>query len=53
VPSETIDYTTANWRDALKTLTGGNGPELIFDPIRWRSRVAGVSLYCLAAGGIS
>ena len=23
---ETIDYTQADWRDTLKTLTGGNGP---------------------------
>ena len=30
---ETIDYTTADWRDTLKALTGGNGPDVIFDPV--------------------
>src|ERR1700709_42495 len=30
---ETIDYTEANWRDTLKTLTGGNGPDVIYDPV--------------------
>ena len=30
---ETIDYTKADWRDALKGLTGGNGPDVIFDPV--------------------
>ena len=30
---ETIDYTSANWRDTLKTLTGGHGPDVIFDPV--------------------
>jgi NADPH2:quinone reductase len=30
---ETIDYTKADWRDTLKTLTGGNGPDVIFDPV--------------------
>ena len=28
-----IDYTRADWRDTLKTLTGGNGPDVIFDPV--------------------
>ena len=30
---ETIDYTQADWRDTLKTLTGGHGPDVIFDPV--------------------
>jgi NADPH2:quinone reductase len=30
---ETIDYTRADWRDTLKGLTGGNGPDVIFDPV--------------------
>ena len=30
---ETIDYTKADWRETLKGLTGGNGPDVIFDPV--------------------
>jgi NADPH2:quinone reductase len=30
---QTIDYTKENWRDVLKALTGGNGPDVIFDPV--------------------
>src|SRR5215207_2526541 len=30
---QTIDYTSADWRDTLKGLTGGNGPDVIFDPV--------------------
>jgi NADPH:quinone reductase-like Zn-dependent oxidoreductase len=30
---ETIDYTQANWRDALKAMTGGHGPDVILDPV--------------------
>jgi NADPH2:quinone reductase len=30
---ESIDYTQPNWRDTLKELTGGNGPDVIFDPV--------------------
>jgi NADPH:quinone reductase len=29
----TVDYTRADWRDALKTLTGGHGADVIFDPV--------------------
>ena len=29
----TVDYTQANWRDALKEATNGNGPDVIFDPV--------------------
>ncbi len=29
----TINYQTGNLRDALKTLTGGNGPDVIYDPV--------------------
>jgi len=28
-----VDYTRADWRDALKDLTGGHGPDVIFDPV--------------------
>jgi NADPH2:quinone reductase len=30
---ETIDYTQVDWRDTLKALTGGNGPDVIYDPV--------------------
>jgi NADPH2:quinone reductase len=30
---ETINYTTTNLRDALKELTGGKGPDVIYDPV--------------------
>jgi NADPH:quinone reductase len=30
---ETINYSTANLRDALKTMTGGRGPDVIYDPV--------------------
>ena len=30
---DTIDYTRPDWRDALKALTGGHGPDVIFDPV--------------------
>ena len=29
----TINYTTQNLRDALKELTGGKGPDVIYDPV--------------------
>ena len=29
----TIDYTRADWRDTLKALTEGRGPDVIFDPV--------------------
>jgi NADPH:quinone reductase len=29
----TVDYTKADWRDALKSLTGGHGADVIFDPV--------------------
>jgi NADPH:quinone reductase len=29
----TINYTTENFRDALKSLTDGNGPDVIYDPV--------------------
>lgn len=28
-----IDYTRTDWRDTLKELTGGNGADVIFDPV--------------------
>ena len=30
---ETINYSKENLRDALKTLTGGKGPDVIYDPV--------------------
>src|SRR5574343_206355 len=30
---ETINYSTANLRDALKELTAGKGPDVIYDPV--------------------
>jgi NADPH2:quinone reductase len=30
---QTIDYTQANWRDTLKDLTDGHGPDVIYDPV--------------------
>jgi NADPH:quinone reductase len=30
---ETINYQTENLRDRLKTLTGGRGPDVIYDPV--------------------
>jgi NADPH2:quinone reductase len=30
---QTIDYTQANWRDTLKGLTDGHGPDVIYDPV--------------------
>ena len=29
----TINYTSKNLRDEIKTLTGGNGPDVIYDPV--------------------
>jgi NADPH:quinone reductase len=29
----TLDYTRSDWRDELKTLTGGHGADVIFDPV--------------------
>jgi NADPH2:quinone reductase len=30
---ETINYTSANIRDAIKTLTDGKGPDVVYDPV--------------------
>ncbi len=30
---ETINYSSTNLRDALKTVTGGKGPEVVYDPV--------------------
>ena len=30
---DTINYTTANLRDAVKSLTNGKGPDVIYDPV--------------------
>jgi NADPH2:quinone reductase len=58
---ETINYSSANLRDALKALTGGKGPDVIYDPvggdlaepafrsIAWRGRYLVVGF---AGGGI-
>ena len=57
----TINYSTANLRDELKTLTGGKGPDVVYDPvggdlaepafrsIAWRGRYLVVGF---AQGGI-
>ena len=29
----TIDYTRPDWRDTLKEMTGGHGPDVIYDPV--------------------
>ena len=29
----TVDYTRSDWRDAIKTFTGGHGADVIFDPV--------------------
>src|SRR5882672_5711126 len=29
----TVDYTRADWRDAIKALTNGHGADVIFDPV--------------------
>ncbi|MBL0093548.1 MAG: NADPH:quinone oxidoreductase family protein [Piscinibacter sp.] len=58
---ETINYTSANLRDALKAMTGGKGPDVVYDPvggdlaepvfrsIAWRGRYLVVGF---AQGGI-
>ena len=46
---ETIDYTKADWRDTLKALTGGNGPDVIFDPVG--GDVFDESMRCVAPFG--
>ena len=30
---ETVDYTREGWRDQIKALTGGNGADVIYDPV--------------------
>jgi NADPH2:quinone reductase len=30
---QTIDYTKPDWRDTLKEMTGGHGPDVIYDPV--------------------
>jgi NADPH2:quinone reductase len=30
---QTIDYTKADWRDTLKEMTSGHGPDVIYDPV--------------------
>jgi NADPH:quinone reductase len=57
---DTINYTTESLRDSLKTLTGGKGPDVVYDPvggeyaeqafrsIAWRGRYLVVGF---AAGG--
>src|SRR5689334_22621177 len=30
---ETINYTSGNIREALKTITGGKGPDVVYDPV--------------------
>ena len=30
---ETVDYSADGWRDAIKTLTGGKGVDVVYDPV--------------------
>ena len=30
---EVVDYSTADWRDRIKQITGGRGVDLVFDPV--------------------
>ena len=58
---ETLNYSTANLREALKAMTGGKGPDVVYDPvggdlaepvfrsIAWRGRYLVVGF---AGGGI-
>ena len=60
----TINYSTANLREALKALTSGKGPDVVYDPvgghlaepvfrsIAWRGRYLVVGFAGVAQGGI-
>jgi NADPH:quinone reductase len=61
---ETINYSTANVREALKALTAGKGPDVVYDPvgghlaepvfrsIAWRGRYLVVGFAGVEQGGI-
>jgi NADPH:quinone reductase len=61
---ETLNYSTANVREALKALTGGKGPDVVYDPvgghlaepvfrsIAWRGRYLVVGFAGVDQGGI-
>jgi NADPH:quinone reductase len=61
---ETINYSTANVRESLKALTGGKGPDVVYDPvgghlaepvfrsIAWRGRYLVVGFAGVEQGGI-
>jgi NADPH:quinone reductase len=61
---ETLNYSTANLREALKALTGGKGPDVVYDPvgghlaepvfrsIAWRGRYLVVGFAGVEQGGI-
>jgi NADPH:quinone reductase len=61
---ETINYGTANLREALKAVTGGKGPDVVYDPvgghlaepvfrsIAWRGRYLVVGFAGVEQGGI-
>ncbi len=60
----TLNYSTANVREALKALTGGKGPDVVYDPvgghlaepvfrsIAWRGRYLVVGFAGVEQGGI-
>jgi NADPH2:quinone reductase len=60
----TLNYSTANVRESLKALTGGKGPDVVYDPvgghlaepvfrsIAWRGRYLVVGFAGVAQGGI-
>lgn len=45
----TIDYTDASWVDQVKQLTGGRGPDVIYDPVG--GDVFDLSTKCIASAG--
>ena len=46
---QTIDYTAENWRDTLKEMMGGQGINLVFDPVG--GPYSDPAFRCLAPGG--
>ena len=45
---ETINYGSGNLRDSLKALTGGKGPDVVYDPVGGDAGRTGVPLHRLA-----
>ena len=46
---ETIDYTKDNWRQDVKELTGGNGVDVVYDPVG--GTISELALRSLGHGG--